>query len=201
LALWEKLLRRPDVRVVLFEAEGLKEATFALNRLGATIIYHLPLIAQTAGWQDAVDAVLDRFLHDVNWQSQIYPFTWMLANSVHHHAVPITNCWGLYPTPRSFVAPADLADTVHPPQLWQHLQLFEREARAGGGPWLRRHRACLECPLFRICGGHLAAEQGPCRPALRARVEKLHRIGQSLRREMNAEAGGVSPTEGDHAGA
>lgn len=184
LAVWEELMVRPRVRVVLFQSAGLEAAALKLNHLGATIILYLPVLVNGSGWEEEVKAVFERFLSDPGWKSQVYPFTWMMANTVHNHAVPITNAWGFYPAPGKMVKDPSLTFSVYPPELLDEMATLQEQLSQGGGPWLRRHKECLNCPLFKICGGHLAPVHGPCAKELYAFAERIYVEGLRLRREV-----------------
>jgi len=184
LATREELMVRPGVRAVLFEADGLEAAALKLNRLGATMVLDLPVLVKSCGWEEEVKAVFERFLSDPCWKSQVYPFTWMMANTVHNHAVPITNAWGFFPAPGNMVKDPSLPFCVYPPELLTEMASLEEQLIQGGGPWLRLHKECLNCPLFKICGGHLAPVSGPCAKELYAFAEKIYVEGLRLRREV-----------------
>ncbi len=181
---WRNLLHSPVVRVVLFQTEGLEKASLFLDRLGATIIHYLPTIAGKENWDEEVRLVLKRFLHDSNWKSQVYPYTWMLANTIHKHAAPISDRWGMYPAAGKIILQPGLYEAVHPSELLGEIESLEKSAARGGGSWLRLHRKCLECSFFRICGAHLAPDRGPCSKKLQSLAETIYKEGQKLLDEI-----------------
>lgn len=180
LTMWEDLLRKPRVRVVLCEADGLDKALNLLDALGATVLLDVPAVAAQPGGPEAITRAVERFLFDPSWRAQVHPFSAILARRVHRHAAPLTNRWLLEPGCFHVTLPQDLASRS--PQAAAAVEGLLDEQHCQPAEWLLARPDCLVCPQFILCGGQFADPHGrPCPPWLRALVDRIAAVGDELR--------------------
>jgi len=184
LSLWEKLVQRPNVSVVLFEAEGLEAAAAFLNDLGAHAILDMASLAATEEGTRAAGAVLERFLFDTGWRSRVSPFDGMLLSVVRGNPVRPGGWIGLHPGRyRVFGA---LVGEGAPQEAIDFRRWMERE-EGSLADWLGSRGPCLECPHLDTCGACMAPGDGrPCPDAAKAVVKRIEEVGATMREQMGA---------------
>ena len=181
LALWERLLRRKNVSVVLFEGGDLLETASYLNDLGAHIILDMVSLAGDDAFDD-LEAILERFVFDSEWGSQVSPFDHMLLSVVRQSPPVFMNWLGM--KPGTFHASDRCLEEEAPPMAGRLLKWLEAEAQPLGA-WLEVRKPCTDCPSVAACGASMVRGDGdPCHPKARALVERISSVGEEMRRQM-----------------
>ncbi|MFH2005231.1 MAG: SPASM domain-containing protein [bacterium] len=185
LTMLEEQLRRGNVAVSLFEGEGLTEALHILNDLGAFIALDVPSILQTPTAGDTLAELLERFLHDDQWRSQIFPFSHIMLAAVNAGRPRYLNRWGLEPGNYQL----ELSETAAGAEGLgaELIRALRREEAFTPTEFLSRRTACRECRLLPICGGQLALGDGDkCHPGAFALVETIQQVGRKLESDLKA---------------
>jgi uncharacterized protein len=150
LLMWEDMLRRNDVGVVLFELEGLEKALNILNAVGAFIVLDLIAIAQSDDGFTALDKGVEKFLSDPLWNSQIYPFSQMMVNTIHDLPISLQNNFGLSPINCTLNIPPDFLDNEYSSQL---ITRIKKDMQHNSASWMISRKGCLKCKWLRSCEG------------------------------------------------
>jgi len=189
LALWEHVLRKPDVLVVLFEAEGMEAALHVLNAIGATIALDTQTLLQASGGADLVRSAVERFLFDPRWESRLLPFAEILRGAVQGASGRPLNRFSIPPGGFHLKCSPAVAACAEPAAASIVAAIREEESLSAV-EWLGRRSPCLECDLVAVCNGQLAAgDRRPCHPVLREIVARLAEVADDLRVRMSSAKG------------
>jgi len=185
--MWEKYLRQPKTSVGLYEADGLAEASNVLNALHARIHLDIPSILAQEGGVTQLKALLDRFLFDGKWKSQIHPFSRMVTNLSRRRPIQYLDCFGAFPTRVHLNWHDDAASTVLPENF---IERMKTESDILLEQWLIARRPCLSCRFLMACGGSVAlGDQNPCSPDAMALVETISDTLKDLAAKLAGPAG------------
>ena len=183
LSMWEDVLRMRRVGVGLFEAADLEFVADLVNQLGAYLYLDIQEILTQEGGSDALHHLLERFLFDSSWTSQVFPFSRMLYLGVNEKAGGSLTGFGFEPGSFELCEHSDDPEGQSAAQVL--LRRVKQEAEVERADWLRAREVCSSCTRQQICGRCLAAGDGdPCMESARALVETIGQVSADLRKQL-----------------
>lgn len=180
LMMWEDLLRSKEVSVVLFEAIELPRAMNILNSLNALIILDVVSIVKEEKGSEILGDVLQRYLSDSLWSSQVLPFSQMIKSYINREPIRLFNEFGLISGFYNVVRANDmlsLSSTVSQ----DIVERLEMHADADRVDWFLERQACTRCEHYRFCGMRFSqGDNEPCDGRIKSIVAQVHEAAVAM---------------------
>ncbi|MCP4715209.1 MAG: radical SAM protein [Deltaproteobacteria bacterium] len=182
--MWEDLLKRREVSVVLFEEPGLVPALDILNSMHASVHLDVLSILKSEDGFQSLKKILNRFLFDPEWSSQIFPFSNMLLNALENRQVHIVNRWGLNPDSFSVnTLPSAEAVKGFGAEI---VKMLHRENKPSPDVLQAKKDKCLKCALVKLCSGCLADVEGePCDSDVTGLVSIIGEAADEIKKQLD----------------
>ena len=185
LMMWEDLLHKKGVSIVLFQADGLSEAMNILNSMKALIILDVASIIKQKGGSDILKQVMDRYLGDPLWKSQILPFSQMIKSYINREPIRLYNEFGLGTGNYTVIPPAEneIEEKSFSHEIAERLK---RDSGTAQTEWFLSRRPCTECDHYRFCSMRFShADEGMCDERIRAIVKQVHDTARKIQNYLH----------------